>query len=154
MKKIMFFIVAVLVCACDSQEKIQSEVNAAFEQYETFAMECSREHAKEDANEKVKAITSHKSHPSQEKLTMAVENDANLIASKCFDKLFDKYGEVNVINAVKTFAAGKTYKEVDISSKTELYRKLRESILINYFNILASNLEIKKLNMELEMIGY
>ena len=151
MKKIMFFIVAVLMCACDSQEKIQSEVNAALEQYEQFSTECIAEHARENVDKACDAIKKHKKRPDSEIEKKVVENDADLIISKCFDNLFEKYGEKKVIEAIINFVSTKTYKNVEIESKDDFYKLLHNFILVGYLKKYNSNLEYKLLESNLEL---
>ena len=151
MKKVIFFIVAVFVmCSCDNYEKIQSEVNAAFDKYEQFSTECITEHAKENVDKVCDAIKKHKKIPDSEVEEKVVEKDADLIISKCFDDLFKKYGEKKVIEAIIKFASTKTYKNVEIESKDDFYESLHDAILVGYWNKCSSNLKTKTLEADIE----
>jgi hypothetical protein len=142
----------VFVCSCDTKEKVQKEVNASLEQYEMFAMECVKDHAKDDCKKSVEAIRSHKKKVSTDDILKDVMKDSEAINSKCFDHLFDKYGEEMVIEAIKNFASSKTYKEIEIKSKDDFYERLNESLKLMYMHEYTSNLETEKLNLELELL--
>lgn len=153
MKKVIFFIaIMVVMCSCDNQEKIQNEVNAAIEQCEYFEKECVIEHAREDADEMCKAIKKRKKTPNLEDKKKLVERDADLILSKCFDSLFEKYGEKKVMDAIIKFASTKTYKNIGIASKDDFYSMIRTNIILNYTNKLASNIEMKASELKYDNI--
>ena len=153
MKKVIFFIAIMFVmCSCDNQEKIQNEVNAAIEQCEYFEKECVIEHAREDADEMCEAIKKHKKTPNLEDKKKLVERDADLILSRCFDGLFEKYGEKKVMGAIIRFASTKTYKNIEIVSKDDFYSMIRTNIILNYTNKLASNIKMKASELKYDII--
>ena len=142
----------VVMCSCDNQEKIQNEVNAAIEQCEYFEKECVIEHAREDADEMRKTKKKRKKTPNLEDKKKLVERDADLILSKCFDSLFEKYGEKKVMDAIIKFASTKTYKNIGIASKDDFYSMIRTNIILNYTNKLASNIEMKASELKYDNI--
>ena len=100
----------------------------------------------------LKSIEKRKKTLNLEDKKKLVERDADLILSKCFDSLFEKYGEKKVMDAIIKFASTKTYKNIGIASKDDFYSMIRTNIILNYANKLASNIEMKTSELKYDNI--
>ena len=150
MKKLFMAIVClmtmVIFTSCDSQEKIEEEVNAAIEQYGKFMEQCANKHIEDNIE-----LLKNKKKSDTKQLIQELKEEISAINSKCFDKLFDKYDENKVLFAVNKWFNSIRYEDIDIKSKEQFYDGL-VLIGIRYYSNSFENRakeEILKLEMEL-----
>lgn len=143
----------VVLASCGN---VDEDVTIACDKFEEFSKECYLTHAESDSDFLFECTTSKvKSSLKKEQVDStirAVYKDADVVLAKCFEPIFEKYGENETLEALMRFANTKTYKSITINSKKEFYSVCKQTILTNYTKIRDSKLELKLAEYKLEMI--
>lgn len=153
MKKFMMALVClmtmVMLTSCGN---INEDVMKASEQLEMFSKQCAFDHSEKDTEYMFETIIVKKKRVEKD-LVGEVERDAELICAKCFDPVFEKYGEKKTLDALNIYASTQSYKSIEITSKKEFYDAVVVSIVANYSKILKSKVDLKIAEYKAEMLS-
>lgn len=83
-----------------------------------------------------------------DKFNKSIDEDADLLITKCLDPLFDKYGEEKTLEWVN-----KQFNDYVFTSKEELYSITKKCIKKEYSDGYDSKLRVKVIELESELIS-
>ena len=81
-----------------------------------------------------------------------MQKDAEEITSKVFDKLFDKYGEKEVINVLNEISNKEYYKAKPFKDKEELYERCVDGLMNHFSEKALIGLQIAESECKINMI--
>ena len=137
---------------------IEEDGNAAIEKYEKWSKECAKSNAEENAEDAISCLKSNRKLKESEinkmfaRYDKEVEADANKIVSRCFDPLFQKYGERRVVEWINNKANEETYRDFKLSSKEEFYDHFKAVITSNYDELYKVNFDLKFSEYKIELL--
>lgn len=152
MKKILVLVVlASVMCSCGN---VEEDVKKACDEITLYGNQCSEKYydmnvnlPTDDGNKFCKAM-----HHIQDSLEIWTQKDAEEITSKVFDKLFDKYGEKEVINVLNEINDKAYYKAEPFKDKEDLYKRSVDRLMAQFIERARIGLQISGSECEMNMI--
>ena len=152
MKKILVLVVlASVMCSCGN---VEVDVKKACDEITLYGNQCSEKYydmnvnlPTDDGNKFCKEM-----HHIQDSLEIWTQKDAEEITSKVFDKLFDKYGEKEVINVLNEINDKAYYKAEPFKDKEDLYKRSVDGLMAQFIERARIGLQISGSECEMNMI--
>lgn len=152
MKKILALVfLASVMCSCGN---VENDVKKAYDEISLYGNQCSEKYydmnvnlPTDDGNKFCKEM-----HHIQDSLEIWAQKDAEEITSKVFDKLFDKYGEKEVINALNEIFDKEYYKAEPFKDKEELYERSVNALISQFIERARIGLQISGSECKINMI--